>query len=170
MFQEPDATTADAPPETKGYVYLFRADTGVYKIGSSKDPSARLQSLGTMPFGLELLHQMPSNDPHWVERMLHKRFGPKRVRGEWFALDEREVAAIIATARCDRPGWVRRARVKRRRLPKADLSYAMARLSADVHGQLKILAERNNRPLTRELRALIIQHLEENDLWPPKDS
>lgn len=48
------------------------------------------------------------------------------------------------------------------------LSHAMVRLPADVHQQLKILAERNNRPLTRELRALIIRHLEENDLWPPE--
>lgn len=50
------------------------------------------------------------------------------------------------------------------------LSGAMIRLPEDVHRQLKKLAERNNRPATWELRALVIKALEEAKLWPPEDA
>lgn len=46
-------------------------------------------------------------------------------------------------------------------------SGAMIRLPEDVHRQLKLLAERNNRPATWELRALVVKALEEANLWPP---
>jgi hypothetical protein len=47
------------------------------------------------------------------------------------------------------------------------LSHHLVRLPADVHQQLKKLADRNNRPMSWELRHLVIRHLEENGLWPP---
>jgi hypothetical protein len=51
--------------------------------------------------------------------------------------------------------------------PDRHASHMMVRLPEDVHRQLKLLAERNNRPLTWELRGVLIKHLEENGLWPP---
>jgi phage host-nuclease inhibitor protein Gam len=47
------------------------------------------------------------------------------------------------------------------------LSQAMVRLPGDVHRQLKTLAGRNNRPLTREITAVLVKHLEQHGLWPP---
>jgi hypothetical protein len=44
----------------------------------------------------------------------------------------------------------------------------MVALHPDLHRQLKKLAERNNRPLSWELRKLIIDHLEQEGLWPPE--
>jgi hypothetical protein len=38
-----------------------------------------------------------------------------------------------------------------------------------IHQQLKKLAEQNGRPLTWEIRRILIQRLEEAGLWPPKD-
>jgi hypothetical protein len=52
---------------------------------------------------------------------------------------------------------------------KADrhTSRTLVGIPKDVHAQLAKLAERNNRPLTWELRALIIKELEAAKLWPP---
>jgi hypothetical protein len=52
--------------------------------------------------------------------------------------------------------------------PDRHLSKTMVRLPVDVHAQLKKLAERNHRPLSWELRMVLIKHLEENGLWPPE--
>ena len=40
-------------------------------------------------------------------------------------------------------------------------------LAREIHAQLKLLAEQNDRPMSREIRAAIINHLRENGLWPP---
>lgn len=170
MLPEEDLATNETPTVTKGYVYLFRAENGVYKIGSSKDPTARLQGFATLPFGLDLIHQMPSNDPRWVERMLHKRFALKRVRGEWFALDERDVTAIVATVRCDRPGWVRRLKTGTRRSARV---HSGAILGADKKGgrqvafrapddlvhRLDMVASRLGLDLSNFLRMIVVENL-----------
>jgi hypothetical protein len=44
---------------------------------------------------------------------------------------------------------------------------ALVGIPLDVHQQLKRLAEKNNRPLTWELRAALVKFLEENGMWPP---
>lgn len=49
------------------------------------------------------------------------------------------------------------------------LSRNMVRLPPAVHRQLKRLAERNNRPLSWELRRIVIDALEQNGLWPAED-
>jgi hypothetical protein len=43
----------------------------------------------------------------------------------------------------------------------------MVGVDPDIHQQLKLLAQRNSRPLTWELRLLFIKALRENGLWPP---
>jgi hypothetical protein len=45
---------------------------------------------------------------------------------------------------------------------------SMVGISPQLHQQLKILADRNGRPVSWELRLLIQRHLEANGLWPPE--
>lgn len=45
-------------------------------------------------------------------------------------------------------------------------SRVLVGIPGDVHRQLKKLAEKNGRPLTWELRALIVKALETAGLWP----
>ncbi len=51
-------------------------------------------------------------------------------------------------------------------------SKKMFRIEDDIHRGYRILADRNDRPMSREVRAALIKHLKENGLWPlpPKDS
>ena len=69
--------------ETKVYVMIDK-NTGYYKIGRSIKPKFREKTLQSEKPTIELLfyHDARKSD----ERMLHKIFKAKRVRGEWFDL------------------------------------------------------------------------------------
>lgn len=84
-YKENDSTT---------YVYLFKDEsTGFYKIGSSRNPKYREKTL---------MCERPTITSIFVsritlvqkERELHKLFKKKRVRGEWFNLDETDIEVI----------------------------------------------------------------------------
>src|ERR1051326_7588510 len=66
-----------------GYVYIAAAEGGLYKIGQSRNPEKRLKRFSDVPFGLQLLHQIETDDCRWLERRLHDQFWESRVSGEW---------------------------------------------------------------------------------------
>jgi hypothetical protein len=50
------------------------------------------------PRDLELHHVTQTPGPYRVERFLHQKFGPKRVRSEWFRLSDAELESAVQTA------------------------------------------------------------------------
>jgi hypothetical protein len=83
-----------------GYVYILRSQDGYYKIGKSIVPKVRIRSMGVvLPFAIEPIHLIPSNDYSRAERSLHDKFGDQRVRGEWFALTEGDVEWLLSLNR-----------------------------------------------------------------------
>ena len=77
--------------KTSGYVYLVHCKgTTFYKIGISKiDYHLRLSALQSgCPFELEMIYVIHSSNYRKFEQELHHKFRDKRVRGEWFDLDE----------------------------------------------------------------------------------
>jgi hypothetical protein len=46
----------------------------------------------------------------------------------------------------------------------------MVAFKGDVYEQLKVLAERNGRPVSWEIRLMSIAHLKANGLWPPEQA
>jgi hypothetical protein len=76
-----------------GYVYLIKMDSH-YKIGISKNPKRRLKAFSTMPQQLEVILTAKVNDYARIEEELHEKYKEKRVRGEWFELDDLEVKEI----------------------------------------------------------------------------
>jgi hypothetical protein len=66
------------------YVYFFvNEDYGFCKIGYSKNPLSRIESLQSgCPFSLRILGFVEGD--RVVERNFHKRFWANRSRGEWF--------------------------------------------------------------------------------------
>lgn len=85
------------PSETSrpGYVYLARGDHGYHKIGKAGDVDARIQALSTAsPFAIHLVLKFSTPDPDRLERALHDLFVAKRLRGEWFELDEADLKDI----------------------------------------------------------------------------
>lgn len=77
-----------------GYVYLLKCGE-FYKIGFSATPRKRLRQLRTgSPFPITVEHELRTSFYRDIERRLHLRFEAKRGEGEWFKLDERDVAYI----------------------------------------------------------------------------
>lgn len=81
---------ADRPP---GYVYVIKSPTGAYKIGRTIDPDNRLKTFSVkLPFEVEYLYVIPTCDPRGLEGELHNKFKDKRINGEWFSLDDDDLA------------------------------------------------------------------------------
>jgi len=91
---------AEVPVRRKslvGYVYLIRADNGLYKIGKARNINARLKPFSVnFPMRWDLVHSFHSDDYSKAEETLHYMFRDKRDVGEWFNLLPEEVAQIIA--------------------------------------------------------------------------
>ena len=83
-----------------GYVDLIRAESGEYKIGRSKDVSARMRNFATLaPFNFELIHTFPAHTFWKAERKLQNRYRDKRIKGEWYRLDQTDVEAVSRISR-----------------------------------------------------------------------
>lgn len=65
----------------------------------SRDSQERIRDHQTgNPRNLELHHVTQTPGPYRVERFLHQKFGPKRVRSEWFRLSDTELEDAVQTA------------------------------------------------------------------------
>jgi len=68
----------------------------LYHIEQTKDPEAHVSRFASLlPFEVELVHVIQTDDAEDVKNRLHQRFASKRVRQAWFALDEADVAWIV---------------------------------------------------------------------------
>lgn len=67
---------------------------GCYKIGRSADPERRLGLIVTLPVELTVHLRIGTDRAGWLERFLHVAFNHRRVRGEWFRLDEAEMQIL----------------------------------------------------------------------------
>lgn len=88
--KEYDAKEEDSK---KGFVYLMQHDVDAHtKIGFSKQPTTREATLRSADFNLRIvaLFKGTMEDERW----LHKRFSSKRIRGEWFNLNEEDIQKI----------------------------------------------------------------------------
>ena len=97
---EPEKQSSDVN-DAECYVYLMHDTTnGFYKIGISNKPEYRERTLQSEKPTIELIRakQYPSRDiAEAIESSLHKVFSSKRIRGEWFSLDEKDVDKILKT-------------------------------------------------------------------------
>jgi hypothetical protein len=83
------------PKPRFGFIYLLGSEMGWYKIGLTKNLPARMKSFGLkLPFTVELLHYFPTDDTLKAENELHSLFANKRVNGEWFSLDPKDIETI----------------------------------------------------------------------------
>lgn len=76
------------------YVYLIKNHrNGFVKIGRSVNPSTREKTLQSEEPELEMIfhHKGLESD----ELFLHQKFNEKRLRGEWFKLDDEDVKFIV---------------------------------------------------------------------------
>lgn len=97
-------TKAPASRRTKlGYVYLLQSPTGAYKIGVASNPTKRIERLEVkLPFEIEPVCVIQTDDMYGLEKALHRQFADKRVNGEWFRLsnDDVEIIKQMAVESC----------------------------------------------------------------------
>lgn len=72
--------------DIKTYIMIDH-NTGYYKIGKSKKPRFREKTLQSEKPTIEMLFVINKN----IEKELHRRYSDKRVRGEWFRLEDKDV-------------------------------------------------------------------------------
>lgn len=77
--------------DMKGVVYLLKAGKH-YKIGKAKSFVKRYKEIKLqLPFDVEEIHQIKTNNIDKLEKHWHKRFHKYRKNGEWFDLNEKEL-------------------------------------------------------------------------------
>lgn len=83
-----------------GFVYLLQQVGGThYKIGYSKNPESRNKTFGIqLPFDVEFICLIKTDDMIALELELHEKFASKRGSGEWFALNPEDVEYIKGLA------------------------------------------------------------------------
>lgn len=103
-YQLPRRMVAKTPIEYKFnwcYVYLMRDNSnGYHKIGISNTPEYREKTLQSEKPSIEMLvcKKFPTRKiAEAIESALHTAYSQQRVRGEWFNLNDEDVAAIIET-------------------------------------------------------------------------
>jgi len=78
------------------YLYLIRAENGLYKIGRSANPVSRYKSiLNQSPTGLSLVSTFRFQRADIIEGRLHQLYNEKRSHGEWFDLTESDITKIM---------------------------------------------------------------------------
>lgn len=83
---------------THGFVYLMHFE-GRYKVGWSGNLERRCAELSTkFPHKVELLASIYSDDAQQLETYIHHAFRQNRIKGEWFALPDEEVADFYCIA------------------------------------------------------------------------
>lgn len=96
-YVEPEPIVEPTPIREKeiGYVYLLRADNGLTKIGKTRSLEQRLDHFTTkLPYELELIGTIESEQYSAIETELHNMFRSKRKRGEWFDLSDEDLENI----------------------------------------------------------------------------
>lgn len=80
----------------EAYVYVLYMD-GHYKIGRSQYPGAREASFRcTSPYACHCMVSIETKIPKELESHLHAVFDSKRVRGEWFILDNTDLDILYS--------------------------------------------------------------------------
>lgn len=81
-------------------VYMLRSGKNMYKIGKTQDLNKRLASYHThMPVTFRVIRQYPATNMAELEEGLHIVFQHKRVKGEWFELQDDDLLICDNIAR-----------------------------------------------------------------------
>jgi len=91
----PKSDLSQSQRARSGFVYLIKIPSGEYKIGRSNDVGRRMQDFSTSsPHAFQLVHKIVADDMVEAERLLHKKFLEKSVKGEWFNLSSADLEYI----------------------------------------------------------------------------
>ncbi|WP_240616415.1 GIY-YIG nuclease family protein [Planococcus maitriensis] len=88
----------DISGEAPGYVYFVQEHlNGSFKIGKTKHVERYMNLFVVkLPFENKLIHLIKSGNHHQTKAAFHQHFKDKRLEGEWFALNQDDVAWLKA--------------------------------------------------------------------------
>lgn len=101
-YADMDLTPLRHPPSPKeknylqiaGYIYVLKSEYG-YKIGKTVNLKDRIRLFGVkLPFKFDLIVTGQVENYSKAEAELHKQFAEKRLDGEWFALNPKDIEQI----------------------------------------------------------------------------
>ncbi len=188
LVSEDGGRTAGSP----GYVYLIQGPDGLFKIGRSVNPIARMSQIAPRDVCLQLVSYIPSADCVWLERFVHEAYSHRRVKLEWFRLSPGDVEDFKTIGEADDiddlPSWL----VARRVLNESngfewgehDPDAAIPKRQADkvpiqffTNGVLiqaiqnYLDSRRDDEPPSKRvfLETAIREALEKRGFWPPPD-
>ncbi|HEY9610480.1 GIY-YIG nuclease family protein [Allocoleopsis sp.] len=83
-------------PINKDFLYVFkRIRDSIYKIGVTGNLRSRAMAVAcNCGSHLELVAHLDTDEAYIIEQELHERFNHKRLPGEWFELDDNDLARI----------------------------------------------------------------------------
>jgi hypothetical protein len=91
----------------RGWVYVLRTYSGLYKIGKARNLKNRLSGLAILGKDtFECIHTIKCEDHHWAERELHDHFRAQRIERELFSLTDEQVAWLCSIAALNASGAV----------------------------------------------------------------
>jgi hypothetical protein len=77
-------------------VYLIKAESSIYKIGTSKHPEKRIRQLQTgNQEKLELINTFESKYATLLESTLHQKYAHLKENGEWYGLSLEDEVKFI---------------------------------------------------------------------------
>ena len=81
-----------------GVIYLLTNNNDQYKIGITKyDGKKRIKNLQTGNGDtIEVINEFKSKYNNKIEGALHRKYGIKRLKGEWFQLEKKDIQNFIS--------------------------------------------------------------------------
>lgn len=91
-------------PKKSGHIYIMECG-GKYKIGNSKNVERRKKQLDHRPFPVQIIYKSPElENVIEYEKELHEVFENKRISGEWFDLDAKDIDIIKSNLELEKLG------------------------------------------------------------------
>ncbi len=147
----------------------IRADGGFYKIGRSKDPEKRAADFSSLPFNIELLHTITTDDPGWLENAFHAMHAHCHAKGEWYKLTQEEVDLFLKTAGIQHKhlvGDVVPVQWGNDKPSRDGQAVIQARVAPALYDAIASLATANHRSKNSELVVALESHLKILGLMP----
>jgi hypothetical protein len=77
-------------------VYLLKSSTNLFKIGCTHHLSRRMSDFwNVIPEDVEIFAFAPTKEHRASERYLHAQYQARRIKGEWFALTQEDIADLL---------------------------------------------------------------------------
>jgi len=106
LISNPTDFTGSRSNQVEGYVYVIglNAYPGIYKIGHANDVESRIKTLQIgVPEEPIIHYELEFKNSRWAENEVHKLLHHKKVRGEWFKYDLKQIKRYVDLVKKQEP-------------------------------------------------------------------